>query len=101
MEIFDLTPDQKKAFNRLKKAYADCEKLGVYFINNYGALGAVDNKIICGYADSKTHAKGVSEISVYDAGEVPATLKIAQEWTDDEHYYGLTELGHDIYFNRG
>ena len=39
--IFDLTPEQKKAFNRLKRAYNDCLKSGMYFINNYGSYSSI------------------------------------------------------------
>jgi len=98
MDIFDLTPNQQKAFNRLKKAYKDCQKEGVLFINNYGDLQAVDKKIICGYGDSMMHANGVSEVSILEARTSPNSMKITNEWTDDEHFYGLTKLGHKIYF---
>lgn len=96
--IFDLTPEQQKAFNRLKKAYSDCEKTGIYFFNNYGSLSAVDKNKICGYGDSKYYANGVSEISNHEVGEPVNSIKIANEWADDEHYYGLTEDGSKICF---
>ena len=99
--IFDLTPEQQKAFNRLRKAYADCQKAGILFINNYGSLMAVDRDIISGYGDSTFHAEGLSEVSILDAGEPSENcLKIANEWTDDEHFYGLTQKGHNLYFGK-
>lgn len=91
--IFDLTPEQQRAFNRLKKAYADCEKAGILFINNYGSLQAVDKKLICGYSDSKVIHTGVAAVDIEDAGEPRNRFDIASEWTDDRHFYELTELG--------
>lgn len=38
--VCKLTPEQQRAFNRLKKAYKDCAKAGIYFANNYGDLMA-------------------------------------------------------------
>lgn len=42
--VCELTPEQQRAFNRLKKAYKDCEKAGIYFANNYGDLMAFNKK---------------------------------------------------------
>lgn len=41
-ELFDLTEKQQRAFNRLKRAYADCKKEGILLFNCYGYLSAVD-----------------------------------------------------------
>ena len=100
MSVTDLNKEQQRAFNRLKKAYNDCQKLGVHFVNRYSSLYAFDSKLICGFGDMSFHAEGVSEISVLDApgGD---SLKIANEWSDDDgwHYYGLTQKGHEMYFD--
>ena len=97
-EIFDLTERQQRAFNRFEKAYADCIKENIFFFNNYGALTAVDKAKICGYGDSKFNANGVAEVSVDEIGEPINSIKIANEWSDDTHYYGLTKLGSKLYF---
>lgn len=39
--VCELTTEQKKAFNKLKKAYKECEKAGIYFVNCYGDLMAL------------------------------------------------------------
>jgi len=99
-DIFDLTEGQQRAFNRLKKAYKDCTKEGILFINNYGALQAVDKKIISGYGDSTMTPKGIFELSTHEAGSTHNSISIANEWADDEHLYGLTELGLKIYLDK-
>lgn len=97
-DIFKLTPEQAKAFKALEKAYSKCVKSGIFFANNYGSLMAFDKSIVCGYGDSVKYAKGVSEVSEHEAGGTVYQFKIANEWADDEHYYGLTRKGHMIYF---
>lgn len=102
-DIFKLRPAQQQAFNQLAKAYKDCLKSGIFFFNNYGALTAVDKDIIAGYGDTRIHADGpevVSEVCMHDFVSEPVnSIKIANEWADDTHYYGLTSLGHKICFN--
>lgn len=98
--IFDLTKSQQKAFNQFEKAYKKCLEEGIYFVNNYGSLQAYDSKIICGYGDIHLEAKGVSEVSNHDVGETSNEIIIPGEWADDQHYYGLTEKGHEIYFKK-
>jgi len=98
--VTDLNPEQQRAFNRLKKAHADCLKLGVKFVNRYANLYALDSALICGFGDTTFHAEGVSEVSVMD---IPGgdSLAIAHQWADDDgdHYYGLTEEGHKLHFD--
>ena len=90
---FDLTHEQKKAFNKLKSAYKACEKTGIFFVNNYGTLQGYDGSQIKGYADSNTYsAKDNDVISNYDF-DCLNTFRIANEWTDDEHLIKLTEKG--------
>jgi len=96
--IFDLKPEQQKAFNRFKNAYKKCIDVDIFFVNNYGSLQAYDSNLICGYGDFRLHAKGVSEISVLDAGETLNEIKIPGEWSDDQHYFGLTDKGDEVYF---
>lgn len=81
-ELFELTAAQKRAFNRLKKAYLDCEKAGVLFYNCYGNLGAVDSKKINEYTDIR------QEGAVMNTGQnILNELRIPNEWTDDTHYF--------------
>ena len=99
--LTDLTPDQQKAFNRLKKAYKDCDKLGILFVNRYSELYAFDSKKISGFGDDRILAEGVEERSVYEitGGN---SISIVSEWCDDDglHFYGLTSKGVKL-FNEG
>ena len=96
-DIFDLTQPQQKAFNRLKKAYKECEKLGVYFANRYGTLCAYDSNKISSFGTEDWVSDPI--VSVYEAGSGLNEIKIVSEWADDDgqHYYGLTEEGLKIY----
>ncbi len=89
MDILKLSTKQQRAFNRLKKAYSDCEKEGIYFYNYYGHLSAVDSKLVRKYDDEK---KDGIENSFN-----PNSFNIASEWTDDQHYFHLTEEGKKIH----
>lgn len=81
-DLFELTKEQKKAFFRLKRAYVDCEKLGVLFYNNYGSLGALDsNKIDC-YDDNDS--------GILDRGQNCINeFNIPISWADDSHYFHI------------
>ena len=83
-EAFDLTKEQQKAFNKLKKAYLDCISKGIYFINCYGNLLAVnyDNFELFPYDDTHTS----NAIESYRC-TVTNRFKIPNEWTDDVHYF--------------
>ena len=87
MEI-DLTPEQKKAFAKLKAAYKACEKTGIYFANCYGALQAYDSALVAEYSDNNGE-------NAVDADEYRSThsFNIANEWADDHHYLQLTPKG--------
>lgn len=64
--LFNLTPEQQKAFNRLRKAYADCRALGVVFYIDRRFLGALDS------------AKFQPNAAFNDSPEEPAILGAAQ-----------------------
>lgn len=49
--VCELTYKQKRAFNRLKRAYKACKDAGIFFANNYGNLMAFDSKLVAGYGD--------------------------------------------------
>jgi hypothetical protein len=94
--VCELTPEQQRAFNRLKKAYKDCEKAGIYFANNYGDLMAFNKKLVAGYGDMTMHADGEYEV-VLDNGCPAESMRIANEWADDTHVLGLTKKGMKLY----
>ena len=78
--LFELTKEQKRAFNRLRKAYSDCEKLGVLFYNNHGRLGAVDNAKIVNYNDEAS--------GILDRGQnCDNEFMVVDSWDDDLHYF--------------
>ena len=96
--VCELTPEQQRAFNRLKKAYKDCEKAGIYFANNYGDLMAFDNKLVAGYGDDSMLPDGEYTVKLSDG--CPAhSIRIANEWADDTHVLGLTKKGMKLYLS--
>lgn len=94
---FSLNKEQQKAFNRLVKAYNDCKKLGVYFVDMYGTLYAYDRKLVNDYRDDKLRVNSEYPIELH--GRTPGLnqLKIPNEWTDDNHIIGLTKLGYKYF----
>ncbi len=97
--VCELTYEQKRAFNRLKRAYKACKDAGIFFANNYGNLMAFDSKLVAGYGDDAISPGGEYEVKlVYGC---PAhSLKIANEWADDTHTLGLTEKGKELYLQK-
>lgn len=94
--ICELTAEQKKAFNKLKKAYKECEKAGIYFANNYGQLMAFDKNLVAGYGDPLSPPNGVYKVKLI-YGAPAESMKIANEWSDDTHVLGLTKKGMRLY----
>ena len=89
-ELFELTSKQQRAFNRLKKAYKDCEAEGIYFYNMYGRLSAVDSKLIEDYGDKTSGFP--EEMQLVDNNVDSAhSLEIPGEWSDDTHIFLLTK----------
>lgn len=84
----DLTPEQKKAFSKLKAAYKACEKAGIYFANCYGSLQAYDSALVEDY-------NGENGENSVEADEYRSmySFNIAGEWADDHHYLRLTPKG--------
>lgn len=83
--LFALTKEQKAAFNRLKKAHADCIRLGLVFYNNYGRLGAVDASKFEADFYNDTEKAG----AIFDNGvnmETEFRLE-CESWADDNHWF--------------
>lgn len=96
--VCELTAEQKKAFNKLKKAYKECEKAGIYFANCYGDLMAFDKRLVAGYGDASMPPSGVYQVELH--GSCPAHfIRIANEWADDNHVLGLTKTGMELYLS--
>ena len=96
--VCKLTAEQKKAFNKLKKPYRECEKVGIYFANCYGDLMAFDNKLVAGYGDDSMLPDGEYTVKLSDG--CPAhSIRIANEWADDTHVLGLTKKGMELYLS--
>lgn len=94
--VCELTAEQKKAFNKLKKAYKECEKVGIYFVNNYGNLMAFDSNLVAGYGDDTISPDGEYEVKL-PYGCPANSIKVANEWADDTHTLGLTKKGMKLY----
>lgn len=82
MDIFELTPEQQKAFNQLKKAFKNCEGKGMFFYNNYGTLGVCDRSKIQAYSD--TPSKYCDQRNCNNPNEIQLPCN---EWCDDIHYF--------------
>lgn len=96
--VCELTAEQKKAFNKLKKVYKECEKAGIYFVNCYGDLMAFDKRLVAGYGDALMPPDGVYQVELH--GSCPAHfMRIANEWADDDHVLGLTKEGMELYLS--
>lgn len=96
MEPFDLTPEQQNAFNKLEKAYNECEKNGIYFVNNYGSLEAYNKRYIVGYVDDCPDSRRRYKMTVSaDRGTsgTSNSIKLPNEWCDDNHLFIMTEEG--------
>lgn len=96
--VCELTDEQKKAFKKLKKAYKECEKAGIYFANCYGCLMAFDKKLVAGYGDDSMPPDGEYTVKMHNG--CPADyMQIANEWADDTHVLGLTKKGMKLYLS--
>lgn len=95
--IFELEKEQQLAFNRLKKAYADCEKTKVLLVNQYGTLHAYNGKVVIGFGDDVITPKG-NPIYYYVFKEKVADniiRNVDSGRADDENEWmvGLTDKG--------
>ena len=95
--ILELSPEQKRKFNLLKKSYKECLKAGIRFENVYGCLYALPADIVMGYGDE--HIKPDGELLIKLNGCIDSSyyFRIPQEWADDNHIMGLSKKGKDLY----
>lgn len=101
--LLDLEKDQQLAFNRLKKAYADCKKLKVNLVNEYGTLVAYNGKLVVDFGDDliQPHGNPVYYRDVYNKfySNNNQISKIDSGRADDESKWmlGLSDKGLEIY----
>ena len=82
-DLFTLNPEQRKAFENLKKAFKKCENAGLGFYNNYGTLGCYDSAKISHYDDKeKDGIYNDCTLNLDNQLQLPC-----QEWADDMHYF--------------
>jgi hypothetical protein len=94
--IFKLEPKQKKAFEQMKKYHQKCLDLGIKFYNNYGILGALNQKNF-----DKPYYTDLTEIQHYKTKYILEDEHInsenefhlkCNENSDDKHYFILKDL---------
>lgn len=86
-ELFELTPEQKKVFKRLNRAYNDCKKAGISFSNLYGDLTAYDSAKIRDIGDESSGHNGIPY--KHNSGY---KISIPQEWCDDDMFVYKTNI---------
>lgn len=91
MKILPLNPEQQKLFKKLKAAYQACVKANILFVNDYGSLEPYDKALVKNYTANSDESDG-SVVSSFKAGCLES-LHIANEWSDDEHFFVLTKKG--------
>lgn len=84
MCLFELTIEQKRAFNALKRAINKCEKSGMLFYNNYGTLGLCDKKRVKAYNDQPSEYKDGDVLNPHEI------ILPCNEWADDDHFFHAT-----------
>jgi hypothetical protein len=88
-----LSPEQIKAFNKLKSAYKACEKAGILFVNNYGSLEAYNSELVAEYADDSTLNEDCEDVFPADEVRTSYSFKSPDSWADDRHLIQLTDKG--------
>ena len=104
MSLLDLNKEQQRAFNRLKKANADCIRLNVLLVNEYGTMTAYDKDLVESHGDDEIIPTGhpVKYTDVKDRGFYNINIfDTCPGMADDESfwYLGLTDKGLEIYEN--
>lgn len=98
MGDLSLSKEQQLAFNRLKKAYKDCDKLGVVLINQYGTLNAYNGRFVTSMGDKDIPPQGTTydyyEVSKYIPSNIVNGVDPGR--ADDDWIIGFTEEGSRI-----
>ncbi len=98
----DLTPDQQRAFNRLKRAVKDCKKLNVFFHSVLGELSAYNGEFVdaaFNESTARSDCQDMKESVAYsDHIEYKNTVHIVAGFADDDNdqRFHLTEKGLEI-----
>ncbi len=96
MKVYELTPVQQKAFNKLKKAANDCKKLNIGFVNLYGTITPYDKGLICDFGFDTDF-----EISCIEHGYPSNCISNlgGDSYADDQllHYFKLTPKGKRVF----
>jgi len=80
-ELIELTPEQEKAFNSLKRAYAKCVKEGIYFHQILDYLSPFNGNNIDTINDTGDD-NGIYNIQWLNY----PTLHTVCGWADDNHF---------------
>lgn len=80
-DLFELDQKQKLAWNNLKKSFRACEKLKMYFYNNYGTLGVTDATKVNRY-DDEDDGELDGDVNNPNEFQLPCN-----EWADDQHFF--------------
>jgi hypothetical protein len=96
MEVYDLTPEQQKAFNKLKKAANECAKLKIGFVNVYGTIHAFDSRLV-----SRMEVDIEGDVKAIDFGYPHNSLNNlgGDSFADDQglHSFILTAKGKEVF----
>ncbi len=86
-ELFELTPDQQRAFNRFKKAVKDCERLGVVFYCVLDNIGAIDGNKFDSFDpyDDEWREGGIENFGQNCLNEI--SNGGFDSFADDNHYF--------------
>ncbi|MBE4621115.1 hypothetical protein [Vibrio navarrensis] len=77
-----LTPEQKKAFNRMKKAHSDCKKLGVHFEMLHETVIALNGEHIESVSEGIREQFADNEIELQDSMNATNSFYLTGTWVD-------------------
>lgn len=87
----ELTPEQKKAFNALKRAVKKCQDANVYFYQVLSTTHAMNGNVVVSVEEGRgIEAPG----GMINTDELYMdSVSITDSWADDTHYVVLKESG--------
>jgi len=89
LQLTDLTKQQKKAFESLKKAFSDCNKANICFVNTLNTIVAYNGDMVCGSTDDRNEGT-INESRVDTLNRFSADI---DQWVDCAVYLKLTPRG--------